>query len=63
MQPVSRTLIDVDDELLSQAGRVLGTRTKKDTVNRALRRVVAVDAGLEELRLFGDGRLGDATIL
>ena len=31
-----RTVIDVDDEALAAAAKVLGTKTKVDTVNRAL---------------------------
>jgi Arc/MetJ family transcription regulator len=34
-----RTIIDVDDELLEAAQSELGTATKKDTVNEALRYV------------------------
>jgi Arc/MetJ family transcription regulator len=37
---VSKTLIDVDDELLAKARQILGAGTKKDTVNGALREVV-----------------------
>jgi Arc/MetJ family transcription regulator len=37
---MSKTLIDVDDDLLSRATEVLGTATKKETVNRALQEVV-----------------------
>lgn len=33
---MSKTLIDLDDALLAQAAALLGTETKKDTVNRAL---------------------------
>jgi Arc/MetJ family transcription regulator len=33
---MSKTLLDLDDELLAQAAELLGTKTKKDTVNRAL---------------------------
>lgn len=35
-----KTLIDVDYELLAEATQALGTSTKKDTVNEALRRAV-----------------------
>ena len=38
---MAKTLIDVDDALLEAARHVLGTSTKKDTVNTALREVVA----------------------
>lgn len=34
-----RTIIDIDDELLDAAQSELGTATKKDTVNEALRLV------------------------
>lgn len=37
---MSRTLVDVDDALLAEAARLLGTRTKKDTVNAALAELV-----------------------
>jgi Uncharacterized protein conserved in bacteria (DUF2191). len=35
-----KTLIDIDPELLEQAQQVLGTATKKATVNTALHEVV-----------------------
>jgi Arc/MetJ family transcription regulator len=38
---VARTVIDLDDELLTSVARELGTSTKKDTVNAALREVLA----------------------
>jgi Arc/MetJ family transcription regulator len=34
---VTKMLIDVDDDALAEASALLGTRTKKDTVNTALR--------------------------
>lgn len=34
---MTKILIDVDDEALAEAMTLLGTRTKKDTVNQALR--------------------------
>jgi Arc/MetJ family transcription regulator len=46
---MSRTLIDVDDEALGRAARVLGTTTKVETVNRALR-LVAESAGRQAER-------------
>jgi Arc/MetJ family transcription regulator len=39
---VAKTLLDVDEELLAEASTALGTSTKKDTVNEALRRAVEV---------------------
>ena len=44
---VTKTLIDIDDDLLEAAREVLGTTTKKDTVNTALREVVAARARSE----------------
>jgi Arc/MetJ family transcription regulator len=37
---VSRTVIDLDDDMLADVARALGTRTKRDTVNAALREVL-----------------------
>jgi Arc/MetJ family transcription regulator len=37
---MSRTVIDLDDELLAAVAQALGTSTKKDTVNTALRAVL-----------------------
>lgn len=44
---MAKTLIDVDDALLEAARDVLGTSTKKETVNTALREVVAARARSE----------------
>ena len=38
---MTKTLIDIDDTLLEAAREALGTSTKKDTVNAALREVIA----------------------
>jgi Arc/MetJ family transcription regulator len=37
---VTKTLIDLDDEALTEAAKLLGTTSKKDTVNTALREIV-----------------------
>ena len=37
---MAKTLIDLDEELLAEATTALGTTTKKDTVNEALRQAV-----------------------
>jgi Arc/MetJ family transcription regulator len=37
---MARTVIDLDDELVADVARALGTRTKKETVNTALREVL-----------------------
>ena len=67
---MSRTVIDLDDELLADVAKALGTSTKKETVNTALREVLenrrralaitrlraAADEGAFDLELFGDKR-------
>lgn len=47
---MSRTILDLDDELLEQAAEILGTTTKKATVNAALKAVV----DREKRREFAD---------
>jgi Arc/MetJ family transcription regulator len=37
--PTTKTPIEIDDDALAAAAEVLGTTTKKDTVNAALREV------------------------
>ena len=37
---MSKTVIDLDDALLAEAADLLGTTTKKDTVNRALAELI-----------------------
>ncbi|MEU6200298.1 type II toxin-antitoxin system VapB family antitoxin [Streptomyces sp. NPDC047061] len=58
---MSRTVIDLDDEALEAAARELGTTTKRDTINTALRKVTARYRrlrALEEARsLVADGAL------
>jgi Arc/MetJ family transcription regulator len=57
---VSRTLIDTNDDLLERAREVLGTSTKKDTVNAALAQVVALNARRQFLDDARRGELADA---
>ena len=40
---MSRTVIDIDDEMLARAQRALRTTTKRDTVNAALELAAAAD--------------------
>ncbi|MFF3605373.1 type II toxin-antitoxin system VapB family antitoxin [Streptomyces sp. NPDC002463] len=67
---MSRTVIDLDDELLAEVAKALGTGTKKETVNTALREVLenrrralaltrlraAAGEGAFDLDLFEDKR-------
>jgi Arc/MetJ family transcription regulator len=60
LEAMTRTLIDTSDELLERARAVLGTGTKKDTVNAALAQVVALSARREFLDDAQHGALADA---
>lgn len=60
MGDVAKTLLDVDEELLAEATTALGTSTKKDTVNSALRFAVEEsrarrERALESLQKIADG--------
>jgi Arc/MetJ family transcription regulator len=56
---MAKTLIDIDDEYLAAAQQALGTDTKKDTVNAALREVVALAARRRDLQRLTSGSLPD----
>jgi Arc/MetJ family transcription regulator len=56
---MTKTLIDIDELLLTEAQRILGTRTKKDTVNAALDEVAALAARRRDLERFASGKLDD----
>lgn len=56
---MTKRLIDVDDDLLARSQQILGTDTKKDTVNAALREIVRRDAAVEFVRLARAGVFGD----
>ncbi|MFE4665559.1 type II toxin-antitoxin system VapB family antitoxin [Streptomyces sp. NPDC056716] len=65
---MTRTVIDLDDQLVADVAKALGTLTKKETVNTALREVLenrrralaltrlraAADEGGFDLSLFED---------
>lgn len=56
---MSRTLIDLDDDLLQRAAQALGTGTKKDTVNTALAEVVKAELRRRHLDHLVGGGLPD----
>jgi len=56
---MAKTLIDIDEQQLAEAQKVLKTATKKDTVNAALRQVRALDARRRDLRRLTSGGLPD----
>jgi Arc/MetJ family transcription regulator len=51
-----RTNIEIDDEVLGEAQRLVGTRTKRETVDFALRELVARHRRLGILDLRGKVR-------
>ncbi|WP_439677958.1 type II toxin-antitoxin system VapB family antitoxin [Embleya sp. MST-111070] len=67
---MARTVIDLDDDLLAAVAQALGTGTKKETVNTALREVLdnrrralaltrlraAAEDGAFDLEIFEDKR-------
>jgi Arc/MetJ family transcription regulator len=58
--PRTRTNIELDDDLVEAAMQLYGTRSKKETVDLALRRLVGSQPGTEEaLLLEGSGWEGD----
>jgi Arc/MetJ family transcription regulator len=59
-ESMTKTLIDVDDKLLDRARRILGSATKKDTVNGALREIVRREAAEIFLSRARDGVFGVA---
>ncbi|MDF9812738.1 type II toxin-antitoxin system VapB family antitoxin [Streptomyces sp. SPB162] len=61
---MSKLLLEVDDDALAKAAELLGTSTKKDTVNTALQEIVKHRSraiALAELREMG--AQGDFDIL
>ncbi|WP_040717196.1 type II toxin-antitoxin system VapB family antitoxin [Nocardia veterana] len=63
-----KTMIDLDDEALTLAAKELGTTTKKDTVNAALRFVAERRRRVEEILNdpygFGVGPdIGDSEVM
>lgn len=51
---MTKTPVEIDDEALAAAAEVLGTTTKKDTVNAALREVSERLLRLRALERLGD---------
>lgn len=56
---MSTTQIDLDQDLLAKAASILGTATKKETVNEALRRVVQGELRRRHVDELADGALPD----
>jgi Arc/MetJ family transcription regulator len=56
---MSTTQIELDQNLLAEAAAILGTKTKKATVNEALRQIVVRERQLRHLQKLADGALPD----
>jgi Arc/MetJ family transcription regulator len=57
---MAKTLIDIDDQVLAEVAELLGTATKKDTVDAALRKVLTDQRRAESLDwLIRHSREGD----
>lgn len=62
---MTRTVIDIEDDALEAAKRILGTKTKVETVNRALAEVAAREQRLAFLTTLDESAvdLGDPAIM
>lgn len=61
---VRRTTLEIDDDLLSQAREILGTKGVKDTVDEALREVVRTEAGRRLIARYKDNSdFGDPEVM
>lgn len=63
-----KTVIDLDSDLVEAAGKVLGTRTKKDTIHAALRATIDAETRRHErrrrlLNSVGSPDLGDDDVM
>ena len=61
-----KTTLVVDDKKLARAGRILGTQGIRETIDRALDEVLALDArrrAIERLRTLEGLDLGDARMM
>ncbi|WP_037731932.1 type II toxin-antitoxin system VapB family antitoxin [Actinacidiphila glaucinigra] len=56
-----RTVIDVDDALLQEAAEILGTTTKRATVNGALAEFVAAAKRRRFIEMLDEGAFDDLT--
>jgi Arc/MetJ family transcription regulator len=57
---MTRTMLDLDDDLLARAAKHLGTTTKKDTVHAALRAALRTSAAHSLLERMAENTAGTA---
>ncbi|WP_203731276.1 type II toxin-antitoxin system VapB family antitoxin [Streptomyces sp. SID12501] len=58
-EAMSRTMIDLDDALIAEAAEILGTTTKRATVNGALAEFVAAAKRQRFMDMLEDGVFSD----
>ncbi|MFF1307785.1 type II toxin-antitoxin system VapB family antitoxin [Streptomyces sp. NPDC058307] len=58
---MSRTMIDLDDVLLAEAAEILGTTTKRATINGALAEFVAAAKRRRFMEMLDEGHFDDLT--
>ena len=51
---MTKTTVDIDENLLEQARRVLGTSSVRETIEAALREVFSGDARRQEIRALAE---------
>ena len=51
---MTKTTVDIDENLLEQARRVLGTSSVGETIEAALREVLSGDARRQEIRALAE---------
>lgn len=56
---MSRTMIDLDDALLAEAAEILGTTTKRATINGALAEFVAAARRRRFMEMLDEGLFDD----
>ncbi|MET7566980.1 type II toxin-antitoxin system VapB family antitoxin [Streptomyces sp. NPDC005492] len=56
---MSRTMIDLDDALLAEAAEILGTTTKRATINGALAEFVAAAKRRRFMEMLDEGLFDD----
>jgi Arc/MetJ family transcription regulator len=54
---MTKRLVEIDDDDLAQAKELLGTTSNRETVARALKEVIAAEAGRQYIELLKTGYL------
>ncbi|HEU4849686.1 MAG TPA: type II toxin-antitoxin system VapB family antitoxin [Terrimesophilobacter sp.] len=57
VRPVTKRLVEIDDSDLAQAKAILGTASNRETVARALKEIIAAEAGRQYIELLKTGYL------